>query len=352
MTAPAQLKALTGVRFFAALWVVLYHLQPVLPAAGVGWAVPLVADGKQAVPFFFILSGFILSHVYFDDYKVGNHWRFVWLRFARLWPLHAVTLGALVLYSGCLTLARGYAPNPSQDYTRLIEDLSMFRGWYDSEMIWNFPAWSIQAEWFAYIVLFPFCALALRMVNTPALLLVLILSLLALHPYVERSLPGFIGSIICLFIAGAALYRLFLVAPPMEGDYLAYVSVLALPLALYFKAPPHAAFCGIIMGLAYQKGTIAHFLSHPLCVYGGEISFALYMTHFVVNIWTWELWKQMGASGPLSVLSTFCASLLIAILAHEFIEKPANSYLRKKGPQWWGKIIALRDSNPEQRFEN
>ena len=59
---PQDLRPLTSLRFFAAMWVVLYHfwpnLQPVRPA--------FVAKGYLGVELFFVLSGFILSHVYLE----------------------------------------------------------------------------------------------------------------------------------------------------------------------------------------------------------------------------------------------------------------------------------------------
>jgi peptidoglycan/LPS O-acetylase OafA/YrhL len=90
---------LTGIRLFAASWVVSYHFQ--------GWLLelfpflrsltPFFGLGYEAVPLFFLLSGFILSHNYFSDYSLGQHPKFVFLRFARLWPVHFVTLVLFVL---------------------------------------------------------------------------------------------------------------------------------------------------------------------------------------------------------------------------------------------------------------
>lgn len=82
-----RLPSLTGLRFWAALLVVLYHLDhAVAPIRGIDW---LVAYGRSGVTFFFVLSGFVLAWTYLDQptrFRV-----FVWRRFARLWPLVAVT---------------------------------------------------------------------------------------------------------------------------------------------------------------------------------------------------------------------------------------------------------------------
>ncbi|MDH6134879.1 peptidoglycan/LPS O-acetylase OafA/YrhL [Kitasatospora sp. MAA4] len=86
-SSPARLPSLTGLRFWAALLVVLYHL-----ARQVGplpWLGPLVWYGRSGVTFFFVLSGFVLAWTY-DGAKVGAA-RFYRRRLARIWPLHALT---------------------------------------------------------------------------------------------------------------------------------------------------------------------------------------------------------------------------------------------------------------------
>jgi len=59
-----QLTALTTLRFFAALWVVVFHfLDRPLTAVGAPWPLLAVTGfGDVAVPFFFVLSGYVLAY--------------------------------------------------------------------------------------------------------------------------------------------------------------------------------------------------------------------------------------------------------------------------------------------------
>lgn len=92
------IRQLTGVRFVAAFWVVLYHYQPALATAGVLF--PLLHEvlrvGSLGVDLFFTLSGFILTHTYLTKLgpkvagKSAGH--FLWLRLARIYPVHFVML--------------------------------------------------------------------------------------------------------------------------------------------------------------------------------------------------------------------------------------------------------------------
>ncbi|HEY6576832.1 MAG TPA: acyltransferase family protein, partial [Mycobacterium sp.] len=94
-----EIKALSGLRIVAALWVVLFHFRPLLEQAAPGFRsalAPVLNCGAQGVDLFFILSGFVLTWNYLD--KMGESWstratlHFLWLRLARVWPVYLVTL--------------------------------------------------------------------------------------------------------------------------------------------------------------------------------------------------------------------------------------------------------------------
>src|SRR5919197_3012464 len=90
ITGPAsrgRLPSLTGLRFWAALMVVLYHLsRQVGPISGIQ---ELVWYGRTGVTFFFVLSGFVLAWTYEGAGIPAAV--ILWRRFARIWPSHAVT---------------------------------------------------------------------------------------------------------------------------------------------------------------------------------------------------------------------------------------------------------------------
>ena len=106
------LNALTGLRGFAALWVVSLHyggeFNILLPAtAGCNW---FTGAGANAVPLFFILSGFILLHTYrarFEIFSWREYFRFIGLRLARIYPAYLAALAVMVFLSAPpLTSAR------------------------------------------------------------------------------------------------------------------------------------------------------------------------------------------------------------------------------------------------------
>src|SRR5271154_3420401 len=107
-----RLNALTTLRFFAAMHVVLFHCAPTLAIktgerlamttshspAMVRELVAMVSQGMIAVmdagpwsvSFFFILSGFILVYNYGDGRRPLDAGRFWVARFARIYPVYLI----------------------------------------------------------------------------------------------------------------------------------------------------------------------------------------------------------------------------------------------------------------------
>jgi peptidoglycan/LPS O-acetylase OafA/YrhL len=144
----ASILALTGIRFFAAFFVVLYHTQiPMflaqhrLPVFGL-----FLAHGYIAVLLFFLLSGFILSYTYTGQIeRIGGYRRFWEARFARIWPLYAFSLllSSIINHS---TPSAGLA----------VATIFMVQSWSpirpEIASTWNFVCWTLSAEAFFYLV--------------------------------------------------------------------------------------------------------------------------------------------------------------------------------------------------------
>src|SRR6188768_1996982 len=85
------IPGLTGLRGIGALWVLLFHW------AGLrqwGREAPVLGFGYLGVDLFFLLSGFVLTHVYLRRLSLdwASYRQFLLLRFARIYPLYASVL--------------------------------------------------------------------------------------------------------------------------------------------------------------------------------------------------------------------------------------------------------------------
>lgn len=333
------IRSLTGIRFFAALWVVLFHFKSILnhlvPISE--YFNPVLEKGQYSVPLFFILSGFILSHKYFGKYKFRNHLNFVRARFSRLWPVHFIVIACFVFYYFIGHLLQVKVSVDKHPYDVLLQETAMIRCWFTRETAWNYPAWSIQSEWFAYIFLFPVCFFLFNFVRGKLVMLSICTILLFAQGILPvEGYPSRIVDIALLFMGGSALYRLKSMVDMSEfAPVCVVIAMIGAAAGMAIKSPVSGSvmmlsFGLMIISLSYDKGMIARLLGCRLAVYGGTISYSLYMTHALVQQAYMVVAGRMP-SGPVSgvfVGAVLIASTIVCAAAfHHFIEVPGNRLL-------------------------
>ena len=375
------IRQLTGIRLVAAVWVLLYHSQGPLDAIGV-LSIPVLPDfirvGRLGVDLFFALSGFILAHTYLSSLgerlKVDKSAKFLWLRLARIYPVHLVML----LVAGFAVFAQSIVTGEELDRSWLnpwdfIKNLLLIQEWgSDPQRGWNFVAWSLSMEWLAYLI-FPFMALVLwrmhKHLPTWALCLFWIMSLTPLviyglgssDPYYTENW-GSTYRVLTAFTAGAISY---LIVDRLRDsdraaavcDVLAFVLPAIVVAASVFLAwlpaavspitstdpdaeplPPlfHLTLVPVLIAwigvLALSRRGMANLLATKIMVFGGFISYSLYMTHLVwFGLWRAGM-KALGIeSGPLYALSVVFLlgmSFVIAYVMWRLVEEPARIRMR------------------------
>ncbi len=340
------LNRLTGIRAIAALFVVFLHyrndLYVFLPK--MRFFDPLFASGNLGVDLFFMLSGFILMLNYataFRRFDSREYLKFLWTRLARIYPVHIFTLftlTALVLYARHV-----HQPlHHPEWYTApaWIQNVFLVQAWTGiaHTMTWNFPAWSISAEWFVYL-LFPMLVSVFLRMRWP-----IIGCCVALLPYIlvaalhgdEPMIPLALLRVSCEFAAGCALYLAFEEGFRVPGNTAFWA---ALIVAFLWFAQVHGLskalvlplFAIVLLRLASNSGG---FLSGKVAVFWGEASYALYMTHGICE----ELLERVikpshfaTASLAMRSLATAGYALAIAaaaILTYLFVEGPARLWMR------------------------
>lgn len=160
--ARGHLRALTGIRFLAAFWVLAFHNMPRL-----GLPVPVlrfVEAGYLGVSLFFVLSGFILAHVYEPDIlaREFSARTFLRARFARVYPAY---LAGLVLAIPLFLHGLGGATAPRGTTLAGIcaANVMMLQAWVPGwGCTWNCPGWSLSVEAFFYVAFIPLATWLLR----------------------------------------------------------------------------------------------------------------------------------------------------------------------------------------------
>ncbi|NVN52021.1 acyltransferase [Mycolicibacterium hippocampi] len=376
-----EIRALSGLRIVAALWVVLFHFRPMLaeaaPSASTALA-PVLNAGAQGVDLFFILSGFVLTWNYLD--RMGDAWstretlRFLWLRLARVWPVYLVTMHLAAAWI-VFTLYVGHVPPEppvvdSLNATSWVRQVLLMQLWfqpYFDGSSWNGPAWSISAEWLAYLLFGGLALVVFRIASATRARGLICLAIAASLPPVLLLLASgvfytpwsWLPRIVMQFIAGAlacaAVHKLRLSDRSRQAAGVASVllgAVIIGGLYLLDAHPPGSLydagglvdvlFVPLVVTLAIGVGTLPALLSTGVMVYLGHISFSLYMLHEIVHtawIWTvmqFEITLTPSWSAKLVVLSLILLATVGAALLYHSVEEPARKWMRrmvdKKGP--------------------
>lgn len=361
------IDSLTPLRGIAALWVVVFHYHGLLDSWALGSLVPLdstmlIKHGYLPVDFFFILSGFIITHVYGDKLRAGG-WGmlrgYLWARFTRLYPLHVFCMLLLLAFSLFL---RNFDP---AYYAKEWEQYFPFGGFFTylffgvslnlfKQMSWNFPAWSIAAEWWAYVVaIFLMPRLHAGFGRKTLLAWVAALGGLTVLALRNGNLSYSLnyGAVRCVleFSIGIGVYQLYrrlaesksalggdgvfagVVAAIMVMMHFDVLDVLVLPL-----------FGLLILCAALNSGPPRRILGSPPLRFLGEISYSVYLLHmfwiFVWWVWIDLYWKPahpalLPGYGELLLWLAliFVAVIGSATLTYHFVEMPARNFLRDLG---------------------
>lgn len=343
-----QLPSLTGLRFFAALAVVLYHLR--IYFVPIGDTLAAFTYGFTAVSFFFVLSGFVLTWSHKPDMTAG---KFYLHRVARIWPLHLLTMvlaiwaPALPTSSGSSWLGAPFVATLTQAWIPVSPFLNAFNG----------VSWSLSCEAFFYL-LFPFLFRNLGhfpakygpFVLIPAAAAVLVVGLAALTSipaadYLLGTMPLFrLGE----FILGMCLARLMKAGwrPKFTATFavglLAFLTVGLLAASLFLNSmtgPIPVTFSNLVMipGFLAVIGACAAedmagkagVFTSPVVVRLGQWSYALYLIHEVV-LRVMRPYADTRSGQEVFVLAALMVgiSVMASGALHELVEKPIEKRLR------------------------
>lgn len=343
---PQNLHRLTSVRFFAAAAVVLFHIFDDM--AGMSqWLETLIRKGSLGVDLFFILSGFILTHVYLPQYHAAKfgYKSFLIKRFARVYPAHiTMILVFLVVYVVAGTM--GFTGNANgMNWGDLPYHLTMTHAWgMASGAAWNYPSWSISAEWFAYLLFPAYLAVATRMSPLMSLGVAFcgfVASFVALSFY-ELRLTGLaynfgILRIFFEFMIGIAVYQVFQTRylPPVQARAWFWACLVMLvfcgaaDLSDVLIIPVFALLIYVLACLELQQSDQGR-VSKTL-VYLGEISYSTYMVHAIFLIIAQTLAERMGfaITDPLPLLVLLSAIYISSVLMYHMIEIPMRRWIQK-----------------------
>ena len=383
------LDSLTGLRFLAALHVVLLHVcSPSLTAPSyvlTNW----VRSGFVSVELFFALSGFVLVYSYAG--RQYSKKEFYVARWARIYPIYAVAL-VLSLPSFLKEIYAG-AYSHTLVLACLLTVPGLLQAWFPpTALAWNSPAWSLSVEAFFYL-LFPYLLAHVLKVSrrywATALLAIWILAVAAPVIYLTANPDGvgWIGILVDTpaigqadthgwlgvvhfnpilhlpeFLGGALTGAFFLERrrSAASGTSSSTMTICAgaagiviigvlgfadrIPVLLLGNGLLLPLFCTLIYTLAWQRDYFSRILSRPLMLILGEASYGIYILQIPLRTVFRALW-QMVTGNKLPGEMTFWPAVLlftvflsgICVAAHYLIERPLRTRIKNA---YLGPLIA------------
>ncbi|MGD0965067.1 MAG: acyltransferase [Candidatus Acidiferrales bacterium] len=356
--------ALNGLRFLAALAVVIFHYAPRVAAYGhvPGTTRNLINEGPGAVGFFFILSGFVLAHRHLSGgARAPTASAFYWARFARLYPAYLLAFLLFLPIAAHRYILN--SPAPAGHHTFVLSAVLsclMLQSWTPLAQAWNGPGWSLSVEAFMYFM-FPLIGFRLVKLRRRNSIFVLLLSWLIPSGLAAAHVAHWITDAVWLryitnnpllwtplFVMGICASRMvsdWKKVPAGRANMLSALSFVALILLALLW--PHKwadvfvtggiapLLVAVIICFTRSSGGIAKTVAGPLLGRLGEASYVVY----ILQAPMWHYWQEITTSlraGPTEAnvvalwqFAAFVPLLVLTSLAlQRWVETPARAWLQ------------------------
>ncbi|WP_184549357.1 acyltransferase family protein [Mucilaginibacter sp. FT3.2] len=343
-------EILDGLRGVAALAVVVFHFTEfIFPSYDVNF----IGHGFLAVDFFFCLSGFVIAYAYDDRIGKMGVLEFFKSRVIRLHPL--VILGSVLGLIGFLVDPFGGHPEAySIGRLALIWVSSMLlipfpamQERYFNLFSFNAPAWSLFWEYVANIVY----AFVLYRLARKYLVVLLFIAAAALGFVAFRAnvlSGGWAGEnfweggarILYSFTAGLLVYRFNFIIKNKLGFIGLAILLLSAFMMPHFKWNWLAELLVVLFYfpviIALGAGATLSAGVKKICVFSGNLSYPLYMTHYV-GIWFFGnyVMSHKPPTNQIVYITIAGVALLVGMgyLAMVLYDIPVRKYLNSKRKQ-------------------
>lgn len=354
-----EILALTGLRFIAAFYVFIFHINIRWPVTDGKFLKNILGQGAVGMSLFFILSGFVLAYRYADgktsikSYLVN--------RFARIYPIYLLAALVTLPWIG-LSFGEGSTFDiykaVAQGMLLVLANIFLIQAWFPQFFdYWNDGgSWSISVEAFCYVLL-PFILPILIKLPAKRLFFVFITC------YVLAIIPGLVGFIFPGAPRGVyysmPIYRLpeFMIgicsylslrtgwANKFKGSQQIFFLIIVIIYLGYFGSSipnyighnwivvPFIAF--MILSLSNGENFLVSFLSHSIFVWLGKISYCFYSFQALVILSLINYHDQIVGFIPVLISNKFFLVfallflLMISALAYYLVEEPARRRVKQ-----------------------
>ncbi len=354
-----EIRSHTSLRGVAALIVVLVHFRSFFHSSIYPDETWFLYKGYLWVDFFFILSGFILSYIYGLEQParrtLSDITRYLIARFARIYPLHFISLLVIFLFFTMISLVSWNKTGvfcclfdgSLRDVESLIANLFLVHAWgMFNSVTWNLPSWSLSTEFFCYLI---FAAL-LAMEGPIRKLALLGLSCIVLLYYgfslatsidVDDNFRLSIIRAASAFSIGILLFLGRHMISDLSSKWLTFLqisAIAALLSSLHYGVADviSIALMALIVLLTWEdRGWVCHWLGARYLHAIGIYSYSIYMWHYLIKFIAQEDWEaytglalQSSATGSIIFVMFLTFMVIpISIWSYRSLEMPARKWV-------------------------
>lgn len=335
-----RFRAIDTFRGLAAVIVILFHIPNSVILSGNQF----LANAYVCVDFFFVLSGFVISHSYLSRMNDTKSFKaFVKNRFTRIYPLHIFTLLLFLAFESSRYVVNEYflpLNTPAfKDCTlsSFIGNLTLTHSMgFFNYLSWNIPSWSISVEFYVYL----FWAICLLIFRKRLFLIgavtfpFIIWFIISHNGNIEYTYNY--GFIRCLygFLIGMYTHILSKKMKQLSFGISTYLEVLALVLTvvIFYSVTPTLNwltplwFSAFIIIFSKESGFTSRLLAHSRLRFLGELSYSYYLTHAVIiralDLFVYKVMKMQHSilvDGSF-ILIVLLSTHLLALLTHKYVE--------------------------------
>ncbi|EMH4032091.1 glucans biosynthesis protein [Klebsiella oxytoca] len=354
-----RLKYLDGLRGIFALTVALSHYF----GSQLGWHNYPFQNAYISVDFFFILSGFVLAHVYGIAIASGSmsNSKFIFYRFARMYPLHIASMVAVgIIY----WVSQRGLPFEEPLFSGvanifLLQNMGFVSGWS-----WNDPSWSISVEFWVSVFFVPWF---IQRVKTNVLLLISLMCYASLYIAYgslmvgHEIMYGIVTSGFIRCIAGVALgisiCRMAQWLPSRElnngqsfilgsVDLLLFAVIINL---VYQTTPvgklsflPIPLIALLMLSLANSNSWFHKVIGNKVAVWLGDVSYSVYLIHTPIILIMGAILPSINLSFTTKLIIFIVFTLVLSQIVHRYFERPCYERLKRSFP---GKQPPLKEAS-------
>lgn len=351
-----RIEQLTFTRFIIIILVLFAHdiLGPYLNPFLFFPLGALLRSGSTGVSYLFILSGFVMTIVYYKPGEKFDHFSFWRNRLIRLYPLYifAFLLTCIYYYDSLFRI------KPE----KILANIFILQSWIPKyAQSFNYVAWSMTVEVFFYLF-FPFFLVwtyrqsTRKLINFSLVIWIISTTIFQILwiGYIDQYrdfilyFPLFYFNSFVLGVVGGIWYiregrnetisteKRFAV---LTASFLVIATYTVLSMD-FFPSWPHliqpiTGFLApllivFIVALAMDQSFISKFMVHPILVNMGELAYGIYILHIPVKwLFEWALTSAGITNVEVVMYWAFLPLILsIAFIVHFYLDTPFRKWLK------------------------